>query len=308
MASPNKVFKQFPLPESSQVPGFLASCPVLAEVGIQQLELLASELHLIRYEDGTRFFTDETPNRRDPLRFVVHGRATWDSNRSSDQKSAWMMTPGSAFGLEAVNDWAREHALPETWSRGEMPLIRCQAIGVVWVLELAPDRFDAAFLPELGRPALTKLLQMVPTICNAPDIVATMRTKPQFARAAPVNLYKLLEWAPTLKMWPVAIVDPNDPNQGEQPEPEPGPTAVYYVLEGEVKLQVDDESKTIDVGEMDGADLFTPTSEAVTISSVSAVSEASVVQLTRSALETCMRQFPGFARTLGPRNESEAKP
>ncbi len=275
---------------------------MLSGVDQAELALLASELRLVRYEDGTRFFTDESPTHRSPLRFITHGRATWDSNRSSDQKSAWMLTPGSVFGLEAVNDWARRQAIDGVWIRGEMPLIRCQALGVVWVLELPADRFDAVFLPEDGRPALTKLLQMVPTLCSAPDIVASMRAIPQFARAAPVNLYKLLEWAPTTVMYPVIVLDPN--NQGEEPDPQPGPAALYYVIDGEVKVQVADESKSIEVGELDGADLFATQSEAASISPPVVTSETAVVTLTRTALEACMRSLPGFGRTLGPRDEA----
>lgn len=295
MASPNKIFKQFPLPEASQLPGFLASCPTLAGLESQQLALLASELVLVRYEDGARFYSDETPDHRSPLRFVVQGRASWDPNRSGEQKGAWMMSPGSVFGLEAVNDWARRHELEGVWSRGEMPRIRCQAIGVVWVLELPPDRFDAVFLPENGQPARTKLLQMVPTVCHAPDIVATMRSTPQFARASTVNLYKLLEWAPTCVMeGPPIDLDQQEPNQ-EQLEP-----TLYYVIAGELKVIVADEAKTIEVGEIDGADLFM--AGGAKVSSPVAVGEASVVVLTRKAIEVCMSRIPGFARTLGPRD------
>lgn len=306
MASPNKTSKQFPLPETSQLPGFLASCPTLAGVHPQELELLASELVLVRYEDGARFFADETPDHNSPLRFVVQGRASWDTNRSAEQKGAWMMSPGSVFGLEAVNDWARRHELAGVWSRGEMPRIRCQAIGVVWVLELPADRFDSVFLPEHGRPALAKLLQMVPTVCHAPDIVASMRGASQFARTATVNLYKLLEWAPTCVMAPpVMLLDAQQ--QPIVPEPEPGPSALYYVIEGELKMTVADETKSIQVGEMDGADLFM--ADANQVSKPVPLGEACVVVLTREAIDTCMRCVPGFARTLGPRDvASKAAP
>ena len=307
MASPKQMFKnQFPLPETSQLPGFLASCPVLSGLSEQALALLASELKLVRYDEGTRFFTDESPNYRAPLRFVVHDRATWDSNRSADQKSAWMLSPGSVFGLEAVNDWGRRHELAGVWSRGEMPLIRCHALSVIWVLELPADRYDAVFLPEIGRAVLDKLFQMVPTMCSAPDIVATMREKPLFARAAPVHLYKLLEWAPTMKLWPLVVLNP-DENQGDEPEPEPGPTALYYVIDGQLQVSVEDEAKSIEVGQMDGADLFTPEAEAQAISQPKAIGETTAVSLTRTALETCMRQIPAFARSLGPRDEPQKK-
>jgi hypothetical protein len=302
MASPNKISKQFPLPETSQLPGFLATCPTLAGVDPQELELLASELQLVRYEDGARFFADETPDHNSPLRFVVQGRASWDTNRSAEQKGAWMMSPGSVFGLEAVNDWAKRHELTGVWSRGEMPRIRCQAIGVVWVMELPADRFDSVFLPEQGRPALAKLLRMVPTVCHAPDIVASMRGNSQFARAATVNLYKLLEWAPTTEIAPLMPLEP-----GLGPVVQPGPAALYYVIEGELTMTVADETKSIHVGEMDGADLFM--ADAKQVSMPIPLGEAAVVVLTRQAIETCIRYVPGFARTLGPRDAaSKAAP
>jgi hypothetical protein len=262
---------------------------------------LASELQLVRYEDGHRFFSDQVPAHRSPLRFMVQGKASWDPSSSSEQKSAWTMSPGSVFGIEAVNDWARRKQLPGVWSRGEPQRIRCQAIGVVWVLELPADRFDTVFLPEIGRPALNKLLTLVPTQAHAPAVVASMRATPQFARVPRVNLYKLLEWAPTNNLWPVQLIDLEEQ---QQLEPDPGPLALYYVIAGMLKLTIDDDSRTIQVGEMDGVDLFVPNEQAAQVSMPVAVGgEAWAVMLTRQALETCMRAVPGFARTLGPRDE-----
>lgn len=301
MASPNKVFKQFPMPEASQLLGFLASCPVFTWNELPQLELLASELKLVRYDDGARLYADQTPDYRSPLRFVVQGRATWDPSPSAEQKGAWMLTPGSVFGLEAVNDWALRHKLEGAWSRGETSRIRCQAIGVLWVLELPADRFDAVFLPGAGRQALSKLLHMVPTSTHAPDIVAAMRANPQFARTAPVYLYKLLEWAPASAMSPIMIqIDMQNPLEKLK-----GPTALYYVIEGELKMWVEGETKVIQAGEIDGADLFASPTDTTKASKPIAMGDACVVMLTRDAIETCMRYVPGLARTLGPHETSE---
>jgi hypothetical protein len=296
MASPNKVFKQ---PEASQLPGFLASCPALAGVAPEHLELLAAQLELVRYEDGHRFYSDQAPVRRSPLRFVVQGRASWDPAASEEQKSAWMMSPGSAFGLEAVNDWARDKQIVGVWSRRPIPRVRCQAIGAVWVLELSPDRFDTVFLSDSGKPLLTKLLEMVPTVCLAPEIVAALRKSPQFARSATINLYKLLEWAPTSNLWPDAV----DLDQQDKVI-EAGAMALYYVISGTLKMQIDDELRTIRIGEMDGVDLFTPIESDVS-KPVAVGGEAWLVTITRRSIEACMQAIPGFARTLGPRDEAK---
>lgn len=303
MASPNQVFKQFAIPPTSQLPGFLATCPALTGLELAELEPLAGEVTLVRYADGTRFFTDTTPDHRTPLRFVVHGRASWDSNRGSEQKSAWMMSQGSVFGLEGLNDWARRNQLGQYWDRGEPPRIRCQAIGPLWVLELAPERFEPLFTSEPGKPIFTKLIERVATCIYSPDAVAAMRKTPLFSRAAPVHLYKLLEWAPTNKILPVIW----DPNQGDMPDMMEGPTAVYYVIEGELKMTVDAKEKTIGAGEIDGADLFGSPEDSLGVSTPTPVGDTSAITVTKDMLQTCIRTMPGFARSLGPRSESSSK-
>jgi hypothetical protein len=300
MASPQAVFKKFAIPESSQLSGFLASCPALGDLDPAALEAFANEAELIRYDDGTRLFTDTSPDRRTPLRIVVHGKASWDSNRASDQKGAWMLSQGSLLGLEGLNEWAKYEQIEGCWERSESPRIRCQAIGPLWVLELPATRFAAFFGSAIGKPILARLLERVGTAIHSPDVVSAMRRNDQFSRTAPVFLYKLLEWAPTTKILPIIW----DPNQGDQPDLIVGPTAVYYVIEGELKMQVDQEEKTIGVGQLDGANLFVSPEEASSVSLPTPVGDTSAVMVTKDMLWTAIRQLPGFARSLGPRREA----
>lgn len=169
---------------------------MLAALGEQKVESLVDQLELLRYEDGERFFNNQVPDRDFPLRVLVHGHASWTPNDSIEQKGAWMLGPGSLFGLGAVNDWAHERKIATAWPRVELPKIRCQAMGPVWVLELAPDRFEAAFSGEAGDRVLRWLLRMFPTVVHAPNIVAAMRQSSQFMRVNSVDLYRLLERAP----------------------------------------------------------------------------------------------------------------
>ncbi len=299
----------FALPDTSQLLAFLASCPGLHGLPTVELQLLASELRLIRYEDGHRFFADEVPDRSAPLRIIVHGRATWDPTQSNEQKGAWMLSPGSLFGLEAINDWASEHELdrPCMWSRREIPRVRCQAIGVTWVLELAPDRFDAVLMPEAGRPLLDRLLCLCVTTVFAPEVVATMRKSPQFSRVQATDLYRLLESTP-VTTWSTQQAKPLqlDLEQIEQKQPPPGPQALYYVIRGEMQVALDDQVTTLTAGEMDGPDLFAPPSETAKIAWPTALSETCVaVMITRDALERMIRRNPGFARSLGPLDQAK---
>jgi hypothetical protein len=290
MASPTLNSKQFPTPDGTRLRAFLASCPMLAGLQPSAFTQLASELQLLHYDDGTRFFSDVAPDHRSPLRFVVQGHASWNSERGMDQKSAWMMTPGSVFGLEGLNDWARRKQLAGAFDRGETPRVACQAIGPIWVLELPADRFEAAFMSESTAQVLATLLEHVPTCMYAPHIVAYMRQSPQFIRVSALHLYKLLEWAPTKRLSPNedALLSPN---------------AAYYVIEGALRLTIGAKVKTITAGEMEGADLFRSPSQADDVSMPVSLLDTWAVMLTQNMLHACMRLTPGFARGLGPRNE-----
>jgi hypothetical protein len=291
MASPTQNSKQFPTPDGTRLRAFLASCPMLAGLQPSLFTQLASELQLLHYDDGTRFFSDVAPDHRSPLRFVVQGRASWNSERGMEQKSAWMMTPGSVFGLEGLNDWARRKQLAGAFDRGETPRVACQAIGPIWVLELPADRFEAAFMSESTAQVLARLLEHVPTCMYAPNIVASMRQNPQFIRASTLHLYKLLEWAPTMRL------TANDDNA------QLSPNAAYYVIEGALRLTSGAKVKTITTGEMEGADLFRSPSPDDGLSIPVSLGETWAVMLTQNMLHACIRQTPGFARCLGPRNE-----
>jgi hypothetical protein len=228
-----------------------------------------------------------------------------------EQKSAWMMTPGSVFGLEGLNDWARRKKLPGALERGQTPRVACQAIGPLWVLELPAERFDAALLSESNPQVLATLLEHVATCIYSPEIVAAMRQSPQFIRAPAMHLYKLLEWAPTKLMLPNNWDQALDPNQGEPIQGDlgngkllGGPAAVYYVIEGSLRLTVGAKVMNITAGEMEGAELFRSQSQD-DVSEPVCLSKTLAVMLTQSMLHAYIRQAPGFARCLGPRNEQE---
>ncbi|MCA9685045.1 MAG: hypothetical protein KC457_22875, partial [Myxococcales bacterium] len=192
-----------PAPTAASVLRFLRTCPMLWGLDDDTLTPLAKALSLRhpdslrRYDADHRLFANEVPDRNHPLRFVTHGRANWSSSHTTEQKGAWILTPGSCFGLGTVNDWAEQRDLADTWTRSDLPSVRCQAEGVMWVLELAPDQFEPVFTAS---PALLgRLLAHYPTEVNAPDVVAAMKATPQFGRAAVQNLYRLLEGAPFVR-------------------------------------------------------------------------------------------------------------
>ncbi|NJK31416.1 MAG: hypothetical protein HC927_02775, partial [Deltaproteobacteria bacterium] len=135
---------QIPTPDASSMIAFLRSCPALAGLPGVSIERLAAELVLVVHEAGKRFYADEVPSQKQPLRIIVHGQATWESSRAREQKGAWMLGPGSLLGVDVINDWAWHAQRGTPWPAHDLPTIRCQALAKIWTLELAPERFAAA--------------------------------------------------------------------------------------------------------------------------------------------------------------------
>ncbi|MCA9700084.1 MAG: hypothetical protein KC431_21340, partial [Myxococcales bacterium] len=109
-----------PAPTAASVLRFLRTCPMLWGLDDDTLTPLAKALSLRhpdslrRYDADHRLFANEVPDRNHPLRFVTHGRANWSSSHTTEQKGAWILTPGSCFGLGTVNDWAEQRDLADT--------------------------------------------------------------------------------------------------------------------------------------------------------------------------------------------------
>jgi hypothetical protein len=296
-----------PTPDKASLIRFLLTCPSLQRLSQADLEPLAARLQMKRYEDAAELLHHQVPHRDMPLRVVVHGHASWEPSDSAEQRGAWMLTPGSVFGLGAVNDWAHEHGVQGTWPRADLVHIRCKAAGPIWVLELAPQHFDDVFLGEQAQALRAELLCMFPTTIHASKIVAALRQDPQFVRVATPKLYRLLERAPTLDY----EVDENeDDNENDNDEPQPvavGPQgklvsgpAIYYVLDGELNVCTNGHTILVCPGELGGPDLFDAT-QAVAEFTAKATTKSHAVVLTQRALTQTMRGDPGLTRTLGPR-------
>lgn len=306
-----------PTPDKASLIRFLLTCPMLQRLSESAVEPLASQVQMKRYADGADLIDQLIAHRDMPLCVVVHGQASWEPSNSTAQRGAWMLTSGSMFGLGAVNDWAHAHGVAGTWPTQDLVMVRCKAAGPLWVLELAPQRFDAVFSGARGHAICSELLCMFATVISAPAVVAALRQMPQFARVTQPKLYRLLERAPTLNYGPEPeLLEREQPQQqliddapqavglqGNEGNEVTGP-ALYYVLEGELEVNTSEQLLSLSVGEIGSQDLFTPSSVVAT-SAAQAASTARAVVLTQRALNDMIRSDPGFARSLGPRAHGE---
>jgi hypothetical protein len=271
------------------------------------LEPLAERLQMHRYEDKTRLLDHpsiEADSRPSTLRILAHGHASWEPFGTEEKTGAWMLMPGSVLGLDAIDHWARSKKLPGAWAFDEVPSVRARTMGPVWMLELPWEHFDDALGPT-GGPLADRLLSMVPTILYAPAIVAALRELPQFSRVRSVSLFRMLEHARTVTFYPqqeLGQVEAEAEGQAESPMPQhrlvPKDRALYYVLDGVLEIETDDETLFIGPGSLGGPDVFrhstrelgTPTSS----------TETHAVVIDGRALYEMVLSNPGFGRSLGP--------
>ena len=76
--------------------------------------------------------------------------------------------------------------------------------------------------------------------------------------------------------------------------------AMYYVIDGELLLDVNEQTLSLRNGELGGPELFAPM-ETFTRLGARATTQTSAVVVTQAAVVEMMRATPGFARKLGPR-------
>jgi hypothetical protein len=301
-----------PTPDKASLIRFLLTCPMLQRLSASQLDPLASRLKLKRYDDGADLLSAVGPHRRTPLRVIVHGHASWEPSTSSEQRGAWMLIPGSVFGLDAVNEWAHAHGIQGAWPLTDLDHVRCKSAGPLWVLELAAEHFDEVFTDAQCEATCSELLCMFPTTIHATQVVAALRQTPQFARVSTPKLYRLLERAPTLDYGPPPAQQQQQQQQAIQVEQVPiapvGPQgkfvtgpALYYVLSGELQVSSAEQIVSLRAGQIGGPDLL-DTSGLMAASAAQAVSNARAVVLTQRALFDMIRCDPGIARSLGPRS------
>jgi hypothetical protein len=304
-----------PTPDKASLIRFLLTCPMLQRLSASHLDPLASHLKMKRYDDGAELLSQVGPHRDTPLRVVVHGHASWEPSASAEQRGAWMLTAGSLFGLDAVNDWAKANGIQGTWPQVDLDRVRCKSAGPLWVLELAPEHFDEVFTAPNCATTCSELLCMFPTMIHATQVVAALRKTPQFARVSTPKLYRLLERAPTLDYAPQPAEQQEQAIQVEQVPIAPvGPQgkfvtgpALYYVLSGELHVSGAEQMVSLGAGEIGGPDLF-DTSGLMTASPAQAVSKARAIVLTQRALFDMIRCDPGIARSLGPRDFAQVTP
>lgn len=334
MPSLNQADKAPPTPNPSTLARYLASCPALSRLSSDALAQFAADLKLVRYEHDTRLFSREVPDRESPLRVIVQGRCSWNAANSRDQPGAWTLNRGDVFGFGAINDWAADRGVGKTWPTEELPQVTCRAIGTLWCLELAPEHFAAAFIPDVGQAVRDTLLQAFPTVANAPDLIAALRSTAQFARVNAADLHALLQIAPTIHVSPgppeqeqldveqAAIDIEQNQQQQQQPVPLPGQPLVvdgdgdvgglgglglrslYYVLRGRLVVPLSDEVIALDTGELGGPALFPTSKDDVLMASPMATESTSVIVISRAAILARARVSPGFARSLGPLDRS----
>ncbi|WP_106089776.1 hypothetical protein [Enhygromyxa salina] len=306
-----------PTPDKASLIRFLLTCPLFQRLTEPDVEPLAERLQMHHYEDSTDLFSRVATPDSTPLRLVAHGQASWEPSNSSEQKGAWMLTTGSCFGLSAINDWACAKKIPSAWPAPDPAPVRCNAVGPLWVLELAPQHFDDVFMHPQGNAICSRLLCMFPTGLNAPRVVAALRSTPQFSRVTTPKLYRLLERAPTLAYGPMQLEQPpEEPEEPEEPEDDDPQQlglegksvtspALYYVLEGQLTVSNDEQTVSLGVGELGGPGMFDDSPQANQFAA-QATDEARAVVLTQASLLDQIRTDPGLARALGPRGLSKA--
>lgn len=283
---------------------------MLRELSSASLDALAEHAELRRHDAGVRLFDDETIGPEQPLRAIVQGRTSWTSSRTRDKTGAWLMMPGSLFGLESVAAWARRKLLEPWWPR-ELPSITCETLGPVWMLELAPDRFDAVFAAGDG-PLCRTLLSMFPTQVVAPELIAALRQLDHFARARTTALHRMLERAPCRSWGPLleAGVQPVVPIEAAQVyvpllgEPDPRHErshgrALYYVLEGRLEVPTEAGTESLRIGELGGPSPFVH--DDVDVAAAWTTSSCRAIVVYASLIDDMIRSDPSFARSLGPR-------
>ncbi|MFO7561037.1 MAG: hypothetical protein R6X02_00210 [Enhygromyxa sp.] len=288
---------------------------MLRNLSNEALERFAEHLQMRRYEDGARVLDSSSGGAR-PLRLLAHGHASWEPHGSKEKRGAWMLMPGSVFGLEAVNEWARRKQLPGAWPITEHPEIRCRAVGPIWALELPPERFDQAFGAE-GGPLAARLLQGYPSAHHGPAIVAALREIPQFSRVSSVSLYRMLEYTRTVtfhppgeskleqqvqldvQQLPVSKLE-ESPDSGKRQRRlvDPG-RALYFVLDGVLHIETDGETVVLGPGSLGGPDLFRHSE--LRLARPTTTVETHAVIIDGYVLFEMLRSDPGFGRTLGAR-------
>lgn len=290
---------------------------MLRELSSAQLDALAEHAELRRHDDGVVLLDDEAVGPEQPLRAIVQGRTSWTSSRARDKTGAWLMLPGSLFGLDAVAAWARRKQL-DTWWPSELPRVTCKTIGPVWTLELAPERFDAVFatpaIPATFTPLCRTLLRMFPTQVVAPELIAALRQLDHFARVRTTALYRMLERAPCRAWGPTIAADlavPLVPNiEAAQLHVEPlGDTdprnaqsrgrALYYVLEGRLEVPTELGTESLRIGDLGGPSPFVRTD--VQVDAAWTTSKCRAIVVYASLIDDMIRSDPSFARSLGPR-------
>lgn len=292
---------------------------MLRNLSAEQLEPFVEHLQMRRYEDGTLLHDHHAPPRP-MLRILVHGHASWEPLRHQQKHGAWMMTTGSVFGLAAVHEWARRKELAEAWPITEYLEVRCAAAGPIWVLELSPEHFDQAF-GSAGGPLATRLLRHFPTSLHAATIVAELRELPQFSRVRSMTLHRMLEYAPTLSFGPpipyekqvqldvvqLEAIPKFLPSLDEQELLEaarrqrlvigPG-RALYFVIEGSLRVETDTETVYVAPGSLGGPDMFSH--HTALLAPPVAVTDTRAVVIDGRVVYEMIRTDQGFCRSLGP--------
>jgi hypothetical protein len=265
---------------------------------------LAERVQLRRYQNDAKLFDDEVPGPEQPLRVLIHGRASWSSRGDQEKQGARMLLPGSVIGLESVNDWARRQQHAEVWVAPDPPSIRSRAIGPVWMLELAPERFEETFSSTSGARLLTRLVRQYPTSIHSPAMVAQLREHGAFARVSSVSLYRMLERAPTRIFSAQKINELMFEQQAKFVDDDDGirqrsrGRALYFVMEGQLQIPTDTGTESLAVGDLGGPNLFSPGGGV--LDGAWTIGSGRAVVLYAWALIEMMRSDPGFARKLGP--------
>jgi predicted acylesterase/phospholipase RssA len=245
-------------------PAYLARFPALAGLEPGSLRQLACALVTRRFDDRHVFFRGEWPAATGPLRLLVHGRIACASKLGRERAGAWSLQPGALLGVDSVAEWAGR----ECSARAPAGL-DASATGVVWVLELAADRYAEVFAGE-GARVLERLLAIAAARHFAPRLVAALRAQPWFAQVSETTLYRAIE--------------------GARMQALPDTEALHYVVRGGLRR------------ELLGARLGPGTLERFEFSTEPAALAvepgSELIAISRASLLAALRRSPNFARTL----------
>ncbi|MCA9698935.1 MAG: hypothetical protein KC431_15530, partial [Myxococcales bacterium] len=258
----------------------------------EELAPLARELQPVRYDSGTTFFKQFEANHDAPLRVLLQGQLFWTPIANVETAGAPTLDAGALFGLSSINAWARKHPSWSVLAVDEHPGFLAEANDELWALELPLNSYHRAFARPESKRLITRLIGLYGARPDAPKVVRALRRTPEFSRACPMHVSRVVEGG-VLERWL-----PDKPILADGSSEH---MALRYVVSGKVRVidEHDGQSTVVGANELiPHRAIFSDRGPARTFIAIDGPAE--VIRIRRQTLDFTIRTTPGFARTLGP--------